>query len=64
MIFLIIYLIGCIATAVQLYCTLDKGDKVNVGELIVTIIISACSWISFLLFLVIMYCDKVVFTKK
>ena len=64
MIFLIIYLLGCIATAVQFYCVLDKGYKVTVGELVMAILICAFSWLSFFTALVIIYCGKVVFTKK
>ena len=64
MIFLIIYLLGCIATAVQLYRALDEGEKVTVGELITAISICTFSWISFFALLVVMFSDKVVFTKK
>lgn len=64
MIFLIIYLLGCIASAVLLYRALDEGEKVTVGGLIMAIFICAFSWFSFFVCLVIMFSDNVVFTKK
>lgn len=64
MIFLIIYLLGYIATAVQFYRALNKGEEVMVLELVMAILICAFSWFSFFTILVIMYSNKVVFTKK
>ena len=64
MILLIIYLVGVIATAVLLFCSLEKGYKVTLGDLIAGCLICLLSWIGFISVIMICFSDYVVFTKK
>jgi len=63
-IFLIIYILGIIATLYLFYYKLDKGDAVNVIDLILLVMMSSCSWITFFILLINIYGDKTVFKKK
>jgi len=63
-IFLIIYILGIIATLYLFYHKLDKGDAVNIVDLILLVMMSSCSWVTFFILLINIYGDKIVFTKK
>ena len=64
MIALVIYLSGIIAAAILFYLSIEKGCKVTVFDLVFGILISLFSWATFIIFLLIVYNDKVVFIKK
>lgn len=64
MIALIIYLSGIIAAVILFYLSLEKGYKVTIFDLVFGILISLFSWAAFIIFLLIVYNDKVVFIKK
>ena len=62
--FLVIYLLGFIATAVSLFCSLEKGYRVTLGDLIAGVLICLLSWMGFIGVMMIWFSDYVVFTKK
>ena len=64
MIALVIYLCGIIAAVTLSYLSLEKGYKVTVFDLVFGILISLFSWAAVIVFLLVIYNDKVVFTKK
>lgn len=64
MIALVIYLCGIVAALILGYLSLEKGYKVTVFDLVFGILISLFSWAAFIMFILIVYNDKVVFIKK
>lgn len=64
MIALVIYLSGIVAAVILFYLSLEKGYKVTIFDLVFGILISLFSWAAFIIFLLIVYNDKVVFIKK
>lgn len=63
-IFLIVYILGIIASLWLGYYSLESGEEVSIGDLMVAIITSLCSWITFIILLSIAYGDEIVFIKK
>lgn len=63
-IFLIIYILGIIASLWLGYYSLESGEEVSIGDLMVAIITSLCSWITFIILISVAYGDEVVFIKK
>ena len=62
--FLIIYILGIIATLWAYYYSLESGAEISVTELSVCIATSLFSWITFIVLILAIYGDKIVFTKK
>lgn len=62
--FLIIYILGIIATLWNYYHSLKSGTEISLSELLVIIIVSLFSWFSFVISIIILYGDKTVFKKK
>lgn len=62
--FLIIYLLGVVATVLLIYSSLEHGYKITVGNIAYTLMISIFSWLAFVLVLFICFSDYIVFTKK
>ena len=62
--FLVIYLLGVVATVLLMYCSLEHGWKITVGDIVCTLMISIFSWLSFVIVLFMCFSDHVVFTKK
>lgn len=63
-IFLLIYVIGFIATLWFWYYTLNSGTKITLADLMSVIMMCTCSWIAFIIMTMIVYGDKTVFKKK
>lgn len=64
MILLIIYLLGIVASLILMYCSLGKGDRVTVGDIILALIYSLSSWVGFIILICMLFSNYVVFTKK
>jgi hypothetical protein len=47
-----------------LYCGLKHGEKITIGDIAFAFVIGVFSWLAFILCLVILFADYVVFTKK
>ena len=62
--FLIIYILGVVATMLLLYCSLEHGAKITIGEIAFAFVMSGFSWLSFFTALIVFFADRVVFTKK
>ena len=62
--FLIIYILGIIATLWTYYYNLDSGYEVSLSELICIMIGSLFSWIAFVILIISINEDKTVFKKK
>lgn len=63
--FLIIYILGIIATLLTYYYNLESGDEVSLSELLAIIIASLLSsWFAFVILLILIYGNKTVFKKK
>lgn len=62
--FLIIYLLGVVATMLFLYCSLEHGLRVTIGDIVIALVISGFSWLAFVTGLIIFFADYVVFIKK
>ena len=62
--FLIIYILGIIATLLTYYYNLDSGYKVSLSEIIYVMIGSLFSWIAFAILIISINEDKTVFKKK
>jgi hypothetical protein len=63
-IFLIIYVLGIIATLLTYYHNLRSGYEVSLSELSLFIMDSLLSWIAFFILLMVIYGDEIIFTKK
>lgn len=63
-IFLIIYLMGIIATLWTYYYSLESGEEVSLYEVVFALISSLFSWITFIILILVIYGDEVVFKKK
>lgn len=64
MILLIIYLLGIVASLTLMYRSLEKGDRVTVGDIILAFIYSLSSWVGFIIVIGMFFSNYVVFTKK
>ena len=64
MILLIIYLLGIVASLILMYRSLEKGDRVTVGDIILALIYSLSSWVGFIIVIGMFFSNYVVFTKK
>ena len=62
--FWIIYILGVVATVLLFYFTLEKGTKVTVMDIAFILVISIFSLVSFIISLLFIYSDEIVFTKK
>lgn len=62
--FLIIYILGIIATLWIYYHNLDSGDEITLAELLFLIIGSLFSWLAFVILILSIYGDDTVFKKK
>lgn len=63
-IFLIIYVLGIIATLWTYYYKLKSGHEISLSELLLIIIGSLFSWSAFVALIVLEFGDKTVFIKK
>lgn len=62
---LIIYLIGVIVSLISLpYIILKCEDRITIGDIVIVIIGSACSWIILFVGLLIAFGDFVIYTPK
>ena len=64
MILLIIYLLGIVASLILMYRSLEKGDRVTVGDIMLALIYSLSSWVGFIIVVGMLFSNYVVFTKK
>ena len=64
MILLIIYLLGIVASLTLMYRSLEKGDRVTVGDIILALIYSLSSWVGFIIVIGMFFSNHIVFTKK
>lgn len=64
MILLIIYLLGIVASLTLMYRSLEKGDRVTVGDIMLALIYSISSWAGFIIVIGMFFSNYVVFTKK
>jgi hypothetical protein len=64
MIVLIIYILGIIATLWAFYYSLKSGEEVDLLGLSFSIASSLFSWVTFIILILVVYGDKIVFTKK
>ena len=62
--FLIIYILGIIATLWTCYHSLKSGTEISLSELLVIIIGSLFSWFAFVILIISLYGHKTVFKKK
>lgn len=62
--FLIIYILGIIATLWTYYYNLDSGYEVSLSELIYIMIGSLFSWIAFAILIISINENETVFKKK
>ncbi len=62
--FLIIYILGIIATLWIFYHSLGSGEKVTLCDLLIIIMTSILSWIAFIVGIIMVYGDKTIFKKK
>ena len=62
--FLIIYILGIIVTLWTFYNSLKSGEEVSLYEIVFALISSLFSWVTFIILILVIYGDKVVFTKK
>lgn len=62
--FLIIYILGIIATLWTYYYNLRSGSEISLSELLLIIIGSLFSWIAFVILIISIYGDETVFKKK
>lgn len=62
--FLIIYILGIIATLWTYYYNLESGYEVSLSELICIMIGSLFSWITFVILIISINENKTVFKKK
>lgn len=62
--FLIIYILGIIATLLTYYYNLDSGYEVSLSEIIYVMIGSLFSWIAFAILIISINENKTVFKKK
>ena len=63
-IFLIIYISGIIATLWVSYHNLESGEEVSLLDLLFIVILSLFSWVAFIVTILLIYGDKIVFKKK
>lgn len=63
-IFLIIYILGIIATLWAYYYKLESGEEVSLLDLSFTIMTSLFSWVTFIILMLETHGDEVVFKKK
>lgn len=63
-IFLIVYILGVIATLWASYYSLESGKEVSLFDLVFTVILSLFSWAAFIVVILFMYGSKTVFKKK
>lgn len=59
-----IYILGIIATLYFIYHTTDSGTEVTLIELSFIILASGFSWLAFIIAILVMNGDKIVFKKK
>ena len=64
MIYVLIYLLGIIATLWTWYHTLDRGTKITLSDLTFAILMSLFSWLTFFILTIIVYGDTTIFEKK
>ena len=63
-IFLIIYILGIIASLWLGYYSLESGEEVSLYEIVFALTSSLFSWITFIILILVIYGDGVVFKKK
>ena len=63
-IFWIIYILGIIATLWIFYHTLEVGEEVSLLGLSFVLVSSLFSWGTFLIVILVVHGDKIVFKKK
>ncbi len=61
---LIVYILGIIATLWAYYYSLESGEEIDLLELSFSIASSLFSWVTFIILILVVYGDKIVFTKK
>ena len=63
-IFLIIYALGIIAALWTYYYSLKSGEEVSLFDLLFIVLLSLFSWVAFIVTILLIYGDKIVFKKK
>ena len=64
-IFLIIfYILGIIATLWTYYHNLESGYEIPLSELLIIIVSSGFSWLAFIVLIIVIYGDNIIFKKK
>lgn len=61
MIYILIYVIGIIATLWVIYRSMDSGDEFTLIEFLIFCVFS---WLAFIIVIMLKYGDKTVFKKK
>ena len=56
--FWIIYLLGVFATVLLLYCSLEHGEEITIGDIAFALVISVCSWLAFIIAFIIMLAKR------
>lgn len=64
LIFLLIYILGIIATLWTWYHVLDSGTKITLSDLTIAILMCVFSWIAFIGVIIIVYGNTTIFEKK
>lgn len=62
--FLIIYILGIIATLWTYYYNLSSGSEISLSELLFIIICSSFSWLAFVILILLIHGDDTIFKKK
>jgi len=62
--FLVIYILGIIATLWTYYHNLSSGSEISLSELLFIIIGSLFSWLAFVILILSIYGDETIFKKK
>ena len=63
-IFLLIYILGIIATLWLWYHNFDSGTEITLSDLSFGILMSVFSWVAVFILIMIIYGDKTVLKKK
>lgn len=63
-IFWIIYISGIIATLWVSYHNMESGEEVSLLDLSFIVILSLFSWVAFIVTILLIYGDKIIFKKK
>jgi energy-converting hydrogenase Eha subunit B len=62
--YIILYILGVVATMATIYCSLDKGYVITLSDLTVAVIISLTSWLGFAASFLMFFGNIKIFIKK